>query len=166
MTKLTSRPEPAPEIIPPNYFLQRKLGGPAGRVINPLSIKRAEAALADAIPPIDVEIDRLLATLRMAINAKGGCVRADIWQSAYELHGIAGTAAKRCLGEAADIVCRYLHGTAEDFRPDRSVLSTIATVALLAMRDGADDDPMVHKLLADGMRAVDVQRRREGRGVA
>jgi hypothetical protein len=43
-------------------------------------------------------------------------------------------------------------------------LTTIATVALLAVRDGADGDPMVKKLLADSVLAVDAQRQREGRG--
>jgi hypothetical protein len=154
------------EVTAPNFFLQRKLGGPAGRMINPISIQRAQSALAGTIMSLEVEIDRLLRELHLAIETKSNTARGEIWQNAHDIRGIAGTASKRCLGEAADIVCRYLHGTEPNFRPDKAVLSTISTVAMLAMREGADDDPMVEKLLADGVRAVDAQRRREGRGPA
>lgn len=152
------------QIIQPNYFLQRKLGGPAGRVINPFSIKRAEAALAIAVPPIDEEVRRLLSELQVAVNSKASNARTLIWDHAHEIRGLAGTASKACLGEAADIMCRYLNGTPPRFAPDETVLSTIAIVALLAVKEGADNDPMVRKLLADSILAVDAQRHREGRG--
>jgi hypothetical protein len=155
-----------PHIIEPNFFLQRKLGGPAGRMINPLSISRAEAALKLAMPPVEEEVRRLLGELQHCIVAKSHHARATIWNHAHEIRGLAGTASKVCLGEAADIMCRYLNGTGSAFMPDEAVLSTIATVALLAVRDGADEDPMVKKLLADSVLAVDAQRQREGRGSA
>lgn len=152
------------QIVEPNYFLQRKLGGPAGRMINPLSIKRAEVALLLAVPPIDEEVRRLLQELTLAITTGEGISRTLIWGYAHEIRGIADTADRVRLGEAADIMCRYLHGTDPTFSPDPAVLSTIATVATLALRDGADSDPMVAQLLADSTRAVDSQRHREGRG--
>lgn len=152
------------DIIDPNFFLQRKLGGPAGRMINPTSIKRAEAALQNALPDVDFEVRRLLSELQRCVAAKDPAARMLIWNNAHEIRGIAGTASKTCLGEAADILCRYLHGSDDNFTPDPIVLSTIATVALLAVRDGADGDVMVRQLLADSVRAVDAQRLREGRG--
>jgi hypothetical protein len=156
----------APEITPPNYFLQRKLGGPAGRMINPISIKRAEIALEAAMPLVDTEIARLLEALQASIKNKDPQARAHIWRHAHEIRGLAGTVSKNSLGEAADLICRYLHGSPSGFQPDCAVLSTIATVAHLAIKDGADTDAMVEKLLADSARAVDAQRQREGRGLA
>jgi hypothetical protein len=154
-----------PYLTGPNFFLQRKLGGPASRMINPISIKRAEDALQKAVPCVETEVRRLLSELQRCVADKAPNARTLIWDHAHEIRGLAGTASKACLGEAADILCRYLHGSPPSFAPDGVVLSTIATVALLAVRDGADDDVMVQKLLADSVRAVDAQRLREGRGI-
>jgi hypothetical protein len=151
-------------LIDPNFFLQRKLGGPASRMINPLSIKRAEDALQKVVAPIEDEVRRLLQELQVCVSNKAPHARTLIWSHAHEIRGLAGTASKACLGEAADILCRYLHGSPPSFAPDSIVLSTIATVALLSVRDGADGDSMVRMLLADSVRAVDAQRLREGRG--
>jgi hypothetical protein len=156
---------PDPYLIDPNFFLQRKLGGPASRMINPLSIKRAEDALQKTMPPVEDEVRRLLGELQHCEANKAPNARTLIWDHAHEIRGLAGTASKARLGEAADILCRYLHGSPPSFEPDTVVLSTIATVALLAVREGADGDPMVQKLLADSVRAVDAQRMREGRGL-
>lgn len=151
------------QVLAPTFFLQRKLGGPAGRAINPLSIKRAETALQHLIPPIDDEVRRLLSELQAAVIGADENARTIIWNHAHEIRGLAGTAHKIRLGQAADIICRYLFGTEPSFKPDPAVLSTIAIVAIMAVKDGADDDAMVEKLLDDGLRAVNVQRHREGR---
>jgi hypothetical protein len=151
------------QIFQPTYFLQRKLGGPASQMLNPLSVKRAEVALIKVMPPVDHEVKRLLGELQIAVSSGNPHVRDLIWSHAHDIRGLAGSATKVRLGQAADIMCRYLQGTDPDFLPDRKVLSTIAVVALLAVKEGADDDPMVSKLLGDSVLAVDAQRHREGR---
>jgi hypothetical protein len=112
-----------PHIMEPNFFLQRKLGGPAGRMINPLSVGRAEAALQLALPPVEEEVRRLLGELRLCVETKSHDARGTIWNHAHEIRGLAGTASKVCLGEAADIMCRYLNGTGSSFMPDKAVLT-------------------------------------------
>jgi hypothetical protein len=152
-------------IIQPNFGLQRKLGGAAGRVLSPLALKRAETALAEAIPPVEEEVMRLLRELEEAVRSKAAGSRDLIWLNAHEIRGLAGTAGKRSLGLAADIMCRYLNGTDSSFQADRAVLATIATVAQQALKLGADEDEMVKMLLTDSARAVIVQRKREGRSI-
>jgi hypothetical protein len=166
MTQASSMSADACEVTAPNFFLQRKLGGPAGRVLNPINVKRAQTAMEGAMPAIEAEIDRLLRELHLAVEAGAIGGKVQISQIAHQIAGLATTASKRFLAQAADIICRYLDGTQTAFQPDKAVLSTIATVAMLAMRTGADADPMVEKLIGDGVRAVDAQRRREGRGPA
>lgn len=152
-------------IIQPNFGLQRKLGGSASRVLSPLAFKRAQIALEVVIPPIEVEVTRLLRELEDVVRDKTAGGRDLIWNNAHEIRGLAGTAGKRSLGLAADVMCRYLNGSDSHFQADRSVLATIATVAFQALKEGADDDPMVKMLLTDSARAVVVQRKREGRSV-
>ena len=153
-------------IIQPNFALQRKLGSPAGRVLNPVAIKRAETALQAIIPPVGEEVTRLLHDLGEAVRVRAPSYRDIIWNNAHEIRGLAGTAGKRSLGLAADVMCRYLNGSDSDFQADPTVLATIATVAMQALKDGADEDPMVKMLLTDSARAVLVQRKREGRPLA
>jgi hypothetical protein len=150
-------------IIQPSFALQRKLGGAAGRVLSPLAVKRAETALEMVIPPVSDEVMRLLSELEDAVGQNQAGSRDVIWKNAHEMRGLAGTAGKRSLGLAADAMCRYLNGSDANFKADRNVLATIATVAKQALKDGADEDPMVKMLLIDCSRAVTVQRKREGR---
>jgi hypothetical protein len=156
-------------IIQPSFTLQRKVGGSATRLLNPTALKRAEVALEAVIPPLNQEVERLLRELELAVgkDGKGASIvsaRDVIWKNAHEIRGLAGTAGKKSLGLAADIICRYLNGTANDFTADPTVLSTICVVATQALKDGADEDPMVTMLLTNSARAVVVQRNREGRG--
>jgi hypothetical protein len=147
----------------PSFYLQRKMGGPASRALNPLSIARAEAALQKVLPNIDDEVMRLVTELQRIIAHGGDNLRDRIWAQAHELRGLAGTTAKVRLGQAADTMCHYLFGADADFQPDPKVLSTIAVITLLAVKDGADSDPMVERLLEDSFKAVQIQRQREGR---
>jgi hypothetical protein len=151
------------EIVPPNFGLQRKLGGPASRALSPLAIERSQKALNEVKPPLNVEVARLMAELEHAVQNATPDARDIIWSNAHEIRGLAGTAGKKSLGEAADLMCRYLNGTEASFKTDRAVLSTIAIVAVQAMKDGADEDPMIRVLLIDGAQAIAVQRAREGR---
>jgi hypothetical protein len=154
---------PSADIQDPNFFLQRKVGGPASRALNPLNIARAEAALLKMMPTLDQEVARLVKELQRVLKMSSIDARNIIWAHAHELRGLAGTAAKMRLGEAANIICLYLNGTDPEFRPDAKLLSTIAVVVLLAVKEDADLDPMVEMLIADSLKAVDVQRQREGR---
>lgn len=151
------------QVLEPSYFLQRKVGGPASRMINSLSIKRAEAALQSVLPALEEEVLKLVATLQILVSSKSNEACVLIWQNARHLSGIAGYVGKVSVGQTADILCQYLDGTTTGFQPDPKLLSTIATVISLALKNGADDDPMVGQLLADSLLAVKVQRQREGR---
>lgn len=151
------------EIMPPNFRLQKKIGGSAGKIISPLTIQKSQSALQDAMPPLTDEVGRLMKELEQAVRRRDANARDVIWNNAHEIRGLAGTAGKKSLGLAADLMCRYLNGSDSNFQPDPTVLSTIAIVALQAVKEGADEDPMVKMLLTDSARAVIVQRRREGR---
>jgi hypothetical protein len=152
------------EITPPNFRLQKKVGGPVGRILTPVAIEKAQKALDGVLPPLTSEVDRLMKELELAVRRRDADARDVIWNNAHEIRGLAGTAGKRSLGEAADLMCRYLNGSERNFQADPTVLSTIAIVAMQAVKDGADEDPMVKMLLTDSARAVAVQRTREGRG--
>lgn len=154
------------EITPPNFRLQKKLGGAAGRILTPLAFQKAQQALDAAIPPLNDEVGRLMKELELAVRRRDSNARDVIWNNAHEIRGLAGTAGKKSLGQAADLMCRYLNGSDLGFQADATVLSTIAIVAMQAVKDGADNDPMIKMLLTDSARAVVAQRNREGRGGA
>jgi chemotaxis protein histidine kinase CheA len=152
------------EIMPANFRLQKKLGGAAGRILTPLAYEKARTALNDFMPPLTDEVGRLMKELELAVRRRDSNARDVIWNNAHEIRGLAGTAGKKSLGQAADLMCRYLNGSERGFQADPTVLSTIAIVAMQAVKEGADEDPMVEMLLTDSARAVAVQRTREGRG--
>jgi hypothetical protein len=156
-------PADAVQMIAPNFGLQAKIGGPAAKILTPAVYQRAQKSLDAALPRLNEEVDRLLTDLEHVIRQREDNARDVTWGIAHELRGIAGTAGKMSLGVAADHICRYLNGTNTAFKPDASVLTTIATVAMYAVKDGADTDPMIKMLLTDCAQAVDIQRRREGR---
>lgn len=154
------------EITPPSFRLQKKLGGTAGKILSPVAVQRAQKALEQVIPPLTEEVSRLLRELETAVRHRDANSRDLIWGHAHEIRGLAGTAGKKSLGQAADLMCRYLNGSDSAFQADPTVLSTIAIVAMQAVKDGADEDPMVRMLLTDSARAVAVQRNREGRSAS
>jgi hypothetical protein len=151
------------EIIAPNYRLQKKVGGSATRLLTPELHKKAADALEKVIPPIAEEVERLLREIEVAARHRDPEARDLMWANAHEIRGMAGTAGKVALGQAGNLICHYLNGTDSHFKPDANVLTTIVVVALQAMKDGADTDPMVRTLLSDSARAVIAQRTREGR---
>jgi hypothetical protein len=151
------------ELIAPSFRLQRKMGGPASRVLTPEAYRKANAALEEIIPPIDEEVRRLLQELQEALQDKVHGGRDIMWNNAHEIRGMAGTVGKITLGQAANLICHYLNDTASDFLPDQEVMQTIVVVAMQALRDEADTDPMIKVMVQDGARAVLAQRHREGR---
>lgn len=151
------------DIIAPSFRLQRKMGGPASRMLTPEAYRKANAALEEVIPPVDVEVKRLLDELQAALVARAPGGRDIMWNNAHEIRGLAGTVRKVCLGQAANLICHYLNDTESNFQPDPSVMQTIVVVAMQALRDDADTDPMIQVLVQDGARAVIAQRHREGR---
>ena len=159
-------PDEDVEIVPATFKLQKIVGGNAGQLMSPVVLSRAQKALDAVIPPLNDEVKRLLGGLETAVRARNRNARTVIWDNAHELRGLAGTAGKNSLGQAANLMCRYLDGSKASFQADPTVLSTIVIVAMQAMKDGADEDPMIAILLKDSARAVAVQRVREGRGVS
>ncbi|MFN5269288.1 MAG: hypothetical protein ACK5XZ_13575 [Hyphomonadaceae bacterium] len=151
------------ELIAPSFRLQRKMGGPASRMLTPEAYRKANAALEEIIPPIDDEARRLLQELQDALQAMLPGGRDIMWNNAHEIRGLAGTVRKDTLGQAANLICHYLNDTASDFIPDQGVMQTIVVVAHQALREDADTDPMIKVLVQDGARAVLAQRHREGR---
>ena len=151
------------DIIAPSFRLQRKMGGPASRMLTPEAYRKANAALEAVIPPVDVEVKRLLDELQQVLMARAPGGRDIMWNNAHEIRGLAGTVRKTCLGQAANLICHYLNDTGSDFQPDLGVMQTIVVVAFQALRDDADTDPMIQVLVQDGARAVIAQRHREGR---
>lgn len=105
----------------------------------------------------------MMSVLEQAVRYRDEHARDTIWNIAHELRGLAGTAGKKSLGIAADLICRYLNGSPSSFKADPTTLSTIAVVAMQAVKPGADSDPMIKMLLTDSARAIQAQRRREGR---
>ena len=160
----TDEVEAEVKITPPNYRLQRKLGGAASKLLGPVAYQRAQNALDKEIPLLTNEVGKLMIELELAVQRYDGNARDQIWNTAHEIRGLAGTVGRTSLGVAADLMCRYLDGTDSNFQADPTVLSTIATVANQAVKEGSDEDPMIAKLLSDSARAVAIQRKREGRG--
>jgi chemotaxis protein histidine kinase CheA len=151
------------KILPADFRLQAKIGGPAVTFMGPGVYQKAQSALEAVLPELTTEVERLMNALALAVRHREDNTRDAIWKIAHDLRGLAGTAQRESLGVAADLICRYLDGTDEAFKADPSVLSTIAVVALQAVKEGADRDPMINMLLTDCAQAVTVQRRREGR---
>ena len=153
-------------MTPPNFNLQKKLGGAAGKILTPVAFQKAQQALNAALPPLTDEVERLMVELEQALQRRDTGARDLIWNNAHEIRGLAGTAGKKSLGAAANLICKYLDGSSSNFEADPTVLATIAIVARQATKEGADENPMINMLLTDSARAVAVQRNREGRGVS
>jgi HPt (histidine-containing phosphotransfer) domain-containing protein len=150
-------------VLPPSFMLQRKVGGPAGRLLTPSMIAKAEKSLEERLPEIRDDIRQRLRDLEDLARLRPPGAAKAIWVHAHELRGIAGTARLRAVGKTAHQLCRYLQGIADDFEPDPNLIATVTVTALHALRDNADADPMMETLVADCALAVDAQRRREGR---
>ena len=153
----------AAEVTEPSYFLQRKVGGPASRLINPVSVKRAEAAVEIVLTELFEEVPKLVALLQAQIGVKSNHMPPLMLQTARDLRKLAGAVNNLSLGQAANLMCLYLHGADAAFQPDRQLIATIATMIALAMKSGVDDDPLVEQLLGDSLLAISIQRQREGR---
>ncbi len=151
------------EIIEPSYVLQRKMGGSAARLLTPAKVKKAEAAVAELVPPLRFEVERLLGEIAaLTKKCKPGC-SPKIWALAHEIRGLAGSADYVQLGKVCDLLCLYIEEKDMNFIPNENMISTINVTANFTLNEGADSDPIVEKLIEDCRRAVVVQRRREGR---
>ena len=160
------KPDLIVEITEPSFHLQRKVGGPAANILTAAKRKSAEEALLKVIPPVADEVRRLLDEMQEAIRRRAHCLRDLVWSSAHEIRGLAGTTGRNSLGQAANLMCHYLNDTDSDFNPDPNIVATISVVAMHAVHETADKDPMVRTLLVDCAKAVIAQRNREGRGRA
>ena len=152
------------QVTAPSFALQRKMGGPAARLLTPDRVKKAENAVERLVPPLVDVVTALLKQMEANVRARPAGLRDLLFRDAHELRGLAGTAKRQRLGLAANLICRYLEDTDAGFQPDPALLSTITVVAMHACAESADSDPMIQTLLNDAARAVAVQRRREGRG--
>lgn len=150
-------------ITAPSFALQRKVGGPAARLLTPERVKKAEGAVEKLVPPLVDVVTALLKQMEANVRARPEGLRDALFRDAHELRGLAGTAKRHRLGLAANLICRYLEDTDAGFQPDPALLSTITVVAMHACTETADTEPMIHTLLHDAAKAVVVQRRREGR---
>lgn len=153
------------QISAPSFALQRKVGGPAARLLTPQRVKKAEAEVEKLVPPLVEVVTALLKQMEANVRTRPQGVRDALFRDAHELRGLAGTAKRQRLGLAANLICRYLEDTDTDFEPDPTLLSTITVVAMHACTETADNDPMIHTLLHDAAKAVVAQRRREGREI-
>lgn len=162
----TDTAEEVVQVIPPNFRLQRLIGGTASRTLNPAIYEKSQKSVEALLPQLTEEVGRMMADLEYLVRHRGEDARDRIWNIAHELRGLAGTAGKKSLGTAADLICRYLNGSPSSFKADPAVLSTITVVAMQAVKEGADSDPMIKMLLVDSTRGVLAQRRREGRGLS
>lgn len=153
------------QITAPSFALQRKVGGPAARLLTPERVKKAEGAVEKLVPPLVEVVTELLKQMENNVRARPPGLRDALFRDAHELRGLAGSAKRQRLGLAANLICRYLEDTDADFQPDPALLSTITVVAMHACTEAADADPMIQTLLHDAAKAVVVQRRREGREI-
>ncbi|GIU66599.1 hypothetical protein [Candidatus Phycosocius spiralis] len=151
------------QLTPPSFRLQRLVGEPAANVLTSEVYYKAEMILAEMIPPLVLEVHRLLEEISETLENGTGNIRDLIWDNAHEIRGLAGSVGKVYLGLAANLICQYLQDTQSDFIPDQEVMQTIIIIAFQALRDDADTDPMMKVLVQDGARAILAQRHREGR---
>jgi HPt (histidine-containing phosphotransfer) domain-containing protein len=150
-------------ILPPNTSLQRKVGGSAAAILSPSKVKAADAAVVSLADAIRADVTGRLNEIDALARTRTEGSRDLIWAHAHEIRGMAGTARMKRLGEAADLLCRYLDDTPSAFTPDANLLTTIVVTALQTVKPGAEGDDLITLLLTDCAQAVKVQRQREGR---
>lgn len=151
------------EISPPSFLLSKKLALIGAKIFTPEKVELAQKVIESFSGPMLNEATfRIKEISRLARDRIKG-TRDEIWLHAHELRGISGTAGCKHLGLLSNLLCHYLDGTDNDFEPDPNLITTVTVAALFTLTPDCENDPMVEPMLLDCSRAVEAQRKREGR---
>jgi hypothetical protein len=123
------------EIIAPNFGLQKKLGAPAKHMPSQ-KLQSADAALEKLANGFDVLRAHFLETLK---SSQSTC--EEIYLTAHEFRGLAGSFQRKPQGKIADALCRYVDAARDNgHTPDTSVVNILKN-ALLACETVSVNDP-------------------------
>jgi hypothetical protein len=151
------------EVLPPDFFIQEKIGTSAQALITAERIKSAEKCIQGLKPTILHALDVMLHDIATLSRVRPRGVAPQIWRKAHEIRGIAGTANRNTLGKFCNLICFYLNNTDENFRPSADLITDLSVAANYAMSETADTDQDIAALFEVCKIAVEKQKSREGR---
>lgn len=151
------------EVLPPNFFIQEKIGSSAQNLIGNEQLKIAEKCMLVLKPTIINALNVMLHDISTLARVRPRGVAPQIWRKAHEIRGMAGSINRKLLGRFGDLICKYLNDTDENFRPSATLITDLSVAANIAMSETADNDAELATLLEECKLAVEVQKAREGR---
>lgn len=152
------------EVLPPDFFIQEKIGTSAQRLIGADQLKIAEKCMQALKPTIINALNVMLHDISTLARVRPRGVAPQIWRKAHEIRGMAGSANRKLLGRFGDLICNYLNDADENFRPNAALITDLSVAANIAMSETADNDTELATLFEECRVAVEVQKNREGRG--
>jgi HPt (histidine-containing phosphotransfer) domain-containing protein len=156
-------PKPGVRISPPSRALQAKIGGSAASQIPAAMVGAAEKRIADLTPGLLADVSARLERINALARDRGDGVAARILAEAHQVRSVAGTAGRPKLGHVASVLCAYLDGTDDLFRPDANLITLIAVAAAQIQQAETKSDALVEELVQDCAEAAAVTMAREGR---
>jgi hypothetical protein len=142
-----------PEVTPPNFGLQRKLGAPV-KYLPPSILLAADKAIAQQAEKFDGYFRDVLARWKSAAE-----IDVDqIYKDSHELRGLAGTFDRVGLGRVANALCIYIDAARQaDEKPNEETIKAIKD-ALATCAALETSDPEASAKLADrAVEAVNVK---------
>jgi hypothetical protein len=154
------------QVLPPNQEMQRKVGGPMGKLLTPAVAAAAEAALSQHSSEIRTEVHAAIARIQVqAMLRPPGTAAAAIAQDSHFIRSLAGSFGWGQLGQIADLLCRYV----DDLPPEVPIDANLVTLMAVALKhlsqEGGCDPELTADLLAECQEAVVVSLGREGRSL-
>lgn len=155
--------KPGVHISPPSRALQAKIGGSAASQVPAAMLNAAEKRVANLTPALLADISERLERINALARDRGDGVAMQILAEAHQVRSVAGTAGRPKLGNAASVLCAYLDGADNYFRPDANLITLIAVAAAQIQQAETKADALVDELVQDCAEAAAVTMAREGR---
>jgi hypothetical protein len=144
-----------PKLDPPNYSIQRRLGGSARARLGPIERAAAASALADAVETVTPFIQSELRELDSLSRARPFNAPTALFARANRIGDLAGTCGMPALGRAAKTMCTLLEGLADGEQIDANLVTSIAVTMIHAAKPNAEADPaLLEELLGACEEAV------------
>jgi hypothetical protein len=156
-------PIPGVKITPPSRALQAKIGGSAAALLPEAAQNLIEKRLTALNPFLLRDIGERLDKINRLSRIRNEGVGPQIFAEAHQIRSMAGTAGRPKLGHTASVLCAYLEGVDDDFKPDANFLTLVAVAAAQIKDVENQADPMVAELVQDCAEAAAVTMAKEGR---
>lgn len=131
------------EIIAPNFSLQKKLGAPAKHMPSQ-RLQHADAALQSLAQGFEKLRVQFFDTLKSSPATSD-----EVYLTAHEFRGVAGSFQRKPQGKIADALCRYVDAARDVGQaPDAGVV-TILRNALLACENVSATDPHASEKISE-----------------